>query len=206
MVHFLNYCATHPCATLRYSASDMILHIYSDALYLTEPEARSRAGGHHFLGNLPGKPSMLNGPILNISKVIKGFMSSAAEAKIGALYLNAKEATIIRTTLIEMGQPQPATPMETNNPTASGIMNRTVKQVRSKAIDMRFYWVYKIESSKDTLVSIGHQESKILQAILQSIILLHTITTCDLLSSTHCTRLPSQSTCEGVLKPEFPQR
>jgi hypothetical protein len=119
----------------------MILHVYSDASYLTEPEARSRAGGHHYLGNLPGKPGILNGPILNLSKVLKGVMLSAAEAKIGALYLNAKEATVIRTTLAEMGHPQPATPMETNNSTACGIMNRTVKQVRSKAIDMRFYWV-----------------------------------------------------------------
>jgi hypothetical protein len=48
MVHFLNYCATYPEAKLRYRASDMILHIYSDASYLTKPEARSRAGGHHY--------------------------------------------------------------------------------------------------------------------------------------------------------------
>jgi hypothetical protein len=90
MVHFLNYCATYPEAKLRYRASDMILHIYSDASYLTKPEARSRAGGHHYLGNLPGQPSIINGPILNLSKVLKGVMSSAAEAEIGALYLNAK--------------------------------------------------------------------------------------------------------------------
>ena len=140
MVHFLNYCATYPDATLRYHASDMILHIHSDASYLTEPEARSRAGGHHYLGNLPGKPIIINGPIVNISKVIKGVMSSAAEAELGALFMNAKEGTVIRATLIEMGHPQPATPMETDNSTACGIMNRTVKQVRSKAIDMRFYW------------------------------------------------------------------
>jgi hypothetical protein len=119
----------------------MILHIYSDAAYLTEPKARSRAGGHHYLGNLPGKPNILNGLILNISNVLKGVMSSAAKAEIGALYLNAKEATVICTTLAEMGHPQPATPIETDNSTACGIMNRTVKQVRSKAIDMRFYWV-----------------------------------------------------------------
>jgi hypothetical protein len=141
MVHFLNYCATYPDAKLRYGASDMILHVYSDASYLTEPEARSCAGRHHYLGNLPGKPGILKGPILNLSKVLKGVMSSAAEAKIGALYLNAKEATVIRTTLAEMGHPQPATPIETDNSTACVIMNGMVKQVRSKAIDMRFYWV-----------------------------------------------------------------
>jgi hypothetical protein len=129
MVHFLNYCATYPDAVLRYRASDMILHVYSDASYLTEPEAHSCAGGHHYLGNLPGKPSLLNGPILNVSKVLKGVMLSASEVEIGALYLNAKKATVICTTLAEMGHAQPATPMETDNSTAFGIMNRTVKQV-----------------------------------------------------------------------------
>ena len=50
-VKFLNYCATHPDATLKYYASDMILKIHSDASYLSEPKARSRTGGHHYLGN-----------------------------------------------------------------------------------------------------------------------------------------------------------
>ena len=36
---------------------------------------------------------------------------------------------------------QPATPLQTDNSTASGIMNGTIKQRRSKAIDMRFYWL-----------------------------------------------------------------
>ena len=41
MLHFLNYCATHPDATVRFSASDMILKIHSDASYLTESHAPS---------------------------------------------------------------------------------------------------------------------------------------------------------------------
>jgi hypothetical protein len=49
LVHFLNYCAPHPDATLRYRAKDMILHIHSDAAYLNETKARSRVGGHHFV-------------------------------------------------------------------------------------------------------------------------------------------------------------
>jgi hypothetical protein len=125
MVHFLNHCATYPAATLCYQASD------SDEAYLTEPEAHSRVGSHHYLGNLPGKPNILNGPILNISKVLKGVMSSAAEAEIGALCLNAKEATVIRTTLLKWDTPS-HTPMETDNSTACDIMNRTVKQVHAR--------------------------------------------------------------------------
>ena len=44
IIHLLRYCATYPDATLTYSASDMILHIHTDASFLSEPEAKSRAG------------------------------------------------------------------------------------------------------------------------------------------------------------------
>ena len=37
--HFLDYVATHPDATLKFHASDMILWAYSDASYLSEPRA-----------------------------------------------------------------------------------------------------------------------------------------------------------------------
>ena len=68
-------------------------------------------------------------------------MSSAAEADIGATFLNAKDALPIRTTLEELGHPQPPNPMQVNNTTAVGFANNTIKQKRSKAIDMRFYWI-----------------------------------------------------------------
>ena len=47
----LDYLATHPDATIRYHASDMILHIHSDASYLSVSNARSRLGGLFFLGS-----------------------------------------------------------------------------------------------------------------------------------------------------------
>ena len=40
-----------------------------------------------------------------------------------------------------MGYPQPATPLKTDNNTTNGIINNTMKQKRSKAIDVRFYWL-----------------------------------------------------------------
>ena len=43
---FLNYSATHPEAITGYRKSGMILHIYSGASYISEPEARSIAGGY----------------------------------------------------------------------------------------------------------------------------------------------------------------
>jgi hypothetical protein len=38
-------------------------------------------------------------------------MSSAAEAEIGAFFINANEGAVLRTTLEELGQKQPPTPM-----------------------------------------------------------------------------------------------
>jgi hypothetical protein len=68
-------------------------------------------------------------------------MSSAAEAAIGAVFINAKEVAVLRTTLEELGHTQPPTPMETDNTTATGYSNGTIKQKRTKAMDMRFYWI-----------------------------------------------------------------
>ena len=46
---FLDYAATHPDATVRYHASDMVLHVQSDASYLSVKNAKSRVGGHVYL-------------------------------------------------------------------------------------------------------------------------------------------------------------
>jgi Reverse transcriptase (RNA-dependent DNA polymerase) len=141
----LDYCATHPDATIPYSASDMVLNVESDASYLSERKARSRAAGFFHLGKKakPGdkKPPEFNGPVHILSQIMREVLSSAAEAEMAALFYNCKEACTIRTTLEEMGYPQPATPVVTDNSTAAGIANATVKQRRSKAIDMRYYWV-----------------------------------------------------------------
>ena len=64
-------------------------------------------------------------------------MSSAAEAELGALFLNAKEAVIIRLILTKMGHPQPRTPIQTDNTTAEAVINNRVQPKRLKAMDMR---------------------------------------------------------------------
>ena len=46
-----------------------------------------------------------------------------------------------RKCLENLGHLQQATPINTDNATAQGIVNDTMKQKRSKAMDMRFYWV-----------------------------------------------------------------
>jgi hypothetical protein len=42
VIKLLSYCNTHTETKIRYHASDMILHIHSDALYLSENEANIR--------------------------------------------------------------------------------------------------------------------------------------------------------------------
>jgi hypothetical protein len=72
---------------------------------------------------------------------MRSVLSSATEAELGALFFNAKDTIELHTTLEAMGHPQQATPIQTNNKCASGIVNNTVKQRQSKAIDMRYYWI-----------------------------------------------------------------
>ena len=150
VTHLLNYCATHPNAIIRYKKSDMILHVESDASYLSEQNARSRVAGYYYLSNNTvnntafddsAYVAMPNGPIHVLCHLMKEVLSSAAEAELAGLFHNAKEACPMRITLEELGHPQPPTPLQTDNSTACGIANDTVKQRRSKAIDMRFYWI-----------------------------------------------------------------
>jgi hypothetical protein len=144
LTQLLNYCATHPEATIRYTASDMMLAIESDASYLSVTKARSRAAGYFFLTNTRQATDTsykANGAVHVLCHIMREVLSSAAEAELGALFHNGKEACPLRIALTEMGHPQPATPIATDNSTAAGIATDTVKQKRSKAIDMRFYWI-----------------------------------------------------------------
>jgi hypothetical protein len=52
-IRLLDYLATNADAKIRFYASDLIMSIHSDALYLSESKARSRACGHFFMGWKP---------------------------------------------------------------------------------------------------------------------------------------------------------
>ena len=66
-------------------------------------------------------------------------MASAAESEIGAAFTNAQAALPLCQAPIDLGHHQPPTPIRTNNSTANGFLNETIKAKRIKAIDMRFY-------------------------------------------------------------------
>jgi hypothetical protein len=121
--YFLDYAATNEPAVTTYRANDMVLAIHSNTGYLNEEGARSRVGGHHFLSENVASPSN-NEAIYNEASIIKAVMSSSAEAKIGALYTNARKGVEERNILRVMGHPQPPTPpVQTDNSTAEGIIN-----------------------------------------------------------------------------------
>ena len=123
----------------------MYLHVHSDASYLSAPKTRSRASGFFFLSDNPSKitpaEATINGVIHINSKIIKNVMDSAAEADIGASYMNGQDCVALRQCLIELGHPQPPTPIQVNNTTAHSFANGSMKQKRSKSIDMNFYWI-----------------------------------------------------------------
>ena len=131
----LDYVATHPNAVLRYSASDMILAVHSDASYLSEAKARSRAGGHVYLTNTNDE-NFRNGAVLTVSTIIKHVMASASEAELAAMFYNSREAIPLRITLAEMGHKQPPTTMTVDNSTAHGLTEGAMIPKRSKAMDM----------------------------------------------------------------------
>ncbi len=137
---FLNYAATHQDAILTYKSSDMVLVIHSDASYFSKPKARSQAGGHFFLSS-NSKNAANNGAVLNLAQLIKTIMSSAAEAELGTLYINACKAVPQRQTLAEMGHKQPQTPMQTDNTTALGVVTNNIQPQHTKAMDMQFHWL-----------------------------------------------------------------
>jgi hypothetical protein len=137
---FLDYTATHQDAIITYKKSDMVLVIHSDATYLSKPKACSQAGGHFFLSSGIAD-SINNGAVLNLAQLIKAVMSSAAEAELGALYINVCKAVPQCRTLDEMGHKQTPIPIQTNNTTAIGIVNNNIQPRQSKAMDMHFYWL-----------------------------------------------------------------
>jgi hypothetical protein len=93
------------------------------------------------LGNKPPPRTRSAECILNVASLIKNVVASAAESEVGACFHNAQSGAPLRVALTELGHIQPLTPLCTDNSTAFGILNETIKQKRSKAIDMRYHWL-----------------------------------------------------------------
>ena len=82
-----------------------------------------------------------NGAVLNIAKIIRNVMTSAAGAEIRALYISIKLAIPSRRLLEEMGHKQPAAPTQTDNITALGFVTKNLNQKAIKSEDMNYLLV-----------------------------------------------------------------
>jgi hypothetical protein len=118
----------------------MVLVVHSDASYLSEPKAQSCAGWYLFMSSNIDNP-INNGAILNLAQLIKAAMSSAAEAELGALYINTCEAIPQQQTLKEMCHKQPPAPIQRDNTIALGVVNKNIQPQYTKAMGMQFHWL-----------------------------------------------------------------
>jgi hypothetical protein len=125
----------------------MILCAHSDAGFLNKTQSRSHAEAHIFLSEDDPYPQF-NGTVLSIAQIIKVVMASAAESELAALFITAREMIPHRQTLIDMGWPQPQSPIQTDNSTAAGVVNNTIVPRRSKMMDMHFWWL-RCQASQD---------------------------------------------------------
>jgi hypothetical protein len=136
----LSYASARRNNGITYYACDMHLFLHVDASYLSRSHARSVVGGYFFLGN-EKQPLNINGATHVFSSIIPCIVSSAGEAEYAALFAGAQQAASLRTILSDLGYPQPPTIIMCDNTCAIGIATDSIKQKRSKAIDMRFHWV-----------------------------------------------------------------
>ena len=94
----LNYAATHSEAITRYHASSMILHIHSDASFLSDPGAKSRGGGYHYLSTaseVPDKAYLKQLPLNGTANVecstMRNVIAIAMQVELGALFCKLSE-------------------------------------------------------------------------------------------------------------------
>ena len=82
-----------------------------------------------------------NVSVLTVAKIIKAVMSSAAESKLGALFINCHKDIPARQALKEMGHKQPPTPIQTDNTTTYGFVTNNIASKRLKSMDMQIHWL-----------------------------------------------------------------
>ena len=90
--------STYPNVFLRYYASDMKLHVDSDAAYLVAPKAPSRIAGYYYFNNIQPPPSFptVKHPIMVECRCLRHEVSLAAEAETAALFYNGQHIIVLR--------------------------------------------------------------------------------------------------------------
>ena len=135
ITQFLDYEATNLSAIVHYKSSDMIIHIDSDASYLSEILPHRRTGGEYYLNLIPSDPEKApnlpppaNVPIHTECRILKHVVISASKEEVEGLFHNGQTVLPISITLLEIGFPQPPTSIKTDNSTAQVIVTSTVRK------------------------------------------------------------------------------
>jgi hypothetical protein len=83
MLHYLTHNAD---AQVRFSASDMIMNIHSDASYLSKAKAHSQTCCHFFKDWIPkdGNPIKIHGAFHVSANILRFMVASAVKAELGA--------------------------------------------------------------------------------------------------------------------------
>ena len=84
---------------------------------------------------------MINLPTHAEASSLRNAMSAASESEIAAAFVNVRMGIAFHVTLIELGQPQPPTPLEIDNTTTHRASTKSLLLKQSKAMCMRFYWL-----------------------------------------------------------------
>jgi hypothetical protein len=142
VIKLLKYCNTHPETKIRYHSSDMILHIHSDALYLSENEAQIRAGELFYMGSgTKTNKKLTNGGNFDHQQSSQTHHVFGSGSRNWCSLKKCKRRSSPSYNIGRARAPPPPTPMETDNTTATGYSNGTIEQKRTKAMDMRFYLI-----------------------------------------------------------------
>jgi hypothetical protein len=139
-VRLLQYARAFPANKIVYRKSKMHFILQVDASYLSRSKGRSVAGGIGYFGDA-NDPTKENGMVYAMSAIIDVVVASAGEAEYGSAFQNAQQAVNMRNIAIAMGHDQPVTPILSDNEFAIGLATDTIKQKKSKSIDMRFHWL-----------------------------------------------------------------
>ena len=108
------------------------------------------ASYYHFpTRRTPNLNKLPNGAVLVECKTLKHVVASAAEAEIAGVFHSAQTAIPIRRILRALGHTQLATPIKTDNSTASGFIHDNIQQKRSKSWDMRYHWLRDRSTQKE---------------------------------------------------------
>ena len=137
----LDYVTAYPNPKIRFYASDMILHVDSDAAYLVQPNTRSQYSGYYYIGSTKSTNNTLNGAVLVIFITIRHVVASAAKAETGGLFGNDKEMIPIWRGLDALDYPQPPTPVKIDNTTSNSFVHSNIRNQRSKTWDMLWNWL-----------------------------------------------------------------